>query len=92
MGYSRFIGRTINEVGMELLRADSFTEAFDMLECLFSIFPDAPQTYDSLAIAYLKIGGKKTAKKVFRQSLTPNANYESDYVSDNYGHSNAVDY
>ncbi|WP_218355201.1 serine hydrolase [Alteromonas lipotrueiana] len=89
-GYSRFIGRTINELGMELLRADSFREAFDMFYYLVSLFPDAPQVYDSLAFAYLSKGDERTAKKTFSQSLAIKADFESDYVSDNYGYDDTV--
>ena len=89
-GYGRFIGRTINELGMELLRAESFTEAFDMFYYLVSLFPDAPQVYDSLAFAYLSKGDETTAKEIFSQSLAIKADFESDYVSDNYGHDDSV--
>jgi|TARA_Y100001956_G_scaffold9577_1_gene8248 CubicO group peptidase (beta-lactamase class C family) len=89
-GYERFIGRTINELGMELLRAESFTEAFDMFYYLVSLFPDAPQVYDSLAFAYLSKGDETTAKETFSQSLAIKADFESDYVSDNYGHDDSV--
>ncbi|WOI38609.1 serine hydrolase domain-containing protein [Alteromonas sp. CI.11.F.A3] len=89
-GYERFIGRTINELGMELLRAESFTEAFDMFYYLVSLFPDAPQVYDSLAFAYLSKGDETTAKDTFSQSLAIKADFESDYVSDNYGHDDTV--
>lgn len=71
---------------MELIRADSFTDAFDMFEYLVLLFPNAPQVYDSLAFAYLSKGDKKTAKKTFSQSLAIKPDFESDYVSDNYGH------
>ena len=52
-----------------------------------TLFPEAPQVYDSLAFAYLSQGDKKMAKSTFSQSLAINADFESDYVSDNYGHS-----
>ena len=87
-GYSRFIGRTINEVGMELLKTKSWTEAFDMFEYLVSLFPNAPQAYDSLAFAYLSKGDSETAKSTFSKSLTIDGSFKSDYVSDNYGHNN----
>lgn len=89
-GYSRFIGRTINEVGMELLNTESWTEAFDMFEYLVSLFPNAPQAYDSLAFAYLSKGDREAAKNTFSKSLAINANFKSDYVSDNYGHNNTL--
>lgn len=87
-GYSRFIGRTINEVGMGLLKTKSWTEAFDMFEYLVSLFPNAPQAYDSLAFAYLSKGDSEAAKSTFSKSLTIDGSFKSDYVSDNYGHNN----
>ena len=89
-GYSRFIGRTINEVGMELLNTKSWTEAFDMFEYLVSLFPNAPQAYDSLAFAYLSKGDREAAKSTFSKSLTIDSSFKSDYVSDNYGHNNTL--
>ena len=89
-GYSRFIGRIINEAGMELLNTKSWTEAFDMFEYLVSLFPNAPQAYDSLAFAYLSKGDREAAKSTFSKSLTIDASFKSDYVSDNYGHNNTL--
>lgn len=89
-GYSRFIGRTINEVGMELLNTKSWTEAFDMFEYLVLLFPNAPQAYDSLAFAYLSKGDREAAKSTFSKSLTIDGSFKSDYVSDNYGHNNML--
>lgn len=89
-GYKQFIGRTVNELGMELLKTESWPEAFDMFEYLVSLFPDAPQVYDSLAFAYLSRGDRETAKKTFSKSLAIKADFNSDYVSDNYGHNNVL--
>lgn len=85
-GYKQFIGRTINELGMELLKSESWTAAFDMFKYLISLFPNAPQVYDSLAFAYLSKGDFETAKSTFRKSLAIKSDFKSDYVSDNYGH------
>ncbi|TMO81460.1 serine hydrolase [Pseudoalteromonas sp. S3776] len=85
-GYKQFIGRTINELGMELLKSESWTAAFDMFKYLISLFPDAPQVYDSLAFAYLSKGDFEMAKSTFRKSLAIKSDFKSDYVSDNYGH------
>lgn len=87
-GYSRFIGRTINELGMELINTKSWTEAFNMFEYLVLLFPNAPQAYDSLAFAYLSIGDSEAAKSTFSKSLSIDGSFKSDYVSDNYGHNN----
>ena len=85
-GYNRFIGRTINELGMELLKVQSWTEAFDMFNYLVSLFPTAPQVYDSLAFAYLSKGDNEAAKTTFSKALAIDDGFNSDYVSDNYGH------
>lgn len=85
-GYKQFIGRTINELGMELLKSESWTAAFDMFKYLISLFPDAPQVYDSLAFAYLSKGDFEMAKSTFRKSLAIKSDFKSDYASDNYGH------
>jgi tetratricopeptide (TPR) repeat protein len=89
-GYTQFIGRTINELGMALLKNKSWEEAFDMFEYLVVLFPDAPQVNDSLAYAYYSKGDKDQAKQTFGRSLSINSQFKSDYVSDNYGHSNRL--
>lgn len=89
-GHTQFIGRTVNELGMELLKTESWEEAFDMFEYLVSLFPDAPQVYDSLAFAYQSIGDNEKAKSTFIKSLAINDQFKSDYVSDNYGHNNRL--
>ena len=75
---------------MELLSTKSWTEAFDMFEYLVSLFPNAPQAYDSLAFAYLSKGDSEAAKSTFSKSLTIDSSFKSDYVSDNYGHNNML--
>jgi CubicO group peptidase (beta-lactamase class C family) len=83
-GYTQFIGRTINELGMQLLKARSWKEALDIFGYLVSIFPDAPQVYDSLAFAYLSMDEQKKAQITFQKALEIKADFNSDYVSDNY--------
>ncbi|QTH64056.1 serine hydrolase [Psychrosphaera ytuae] len=85
-GYDRFIGRTLNELGMELLKTQSWDSAFDVFEYLVSLFPKAPQVYDSLAFAYLSKGDTEKAKRTFTKSLALKADFNSDYVKNNYGH------
>lgn len=84
-GYTEFIGRTVNELGMQLLRAESYTEAFEILDYLVHLFPEAPQAYDSLAFAYHKTGKPEKAKKVFSKALKRDAGFDSDYSSNNFG-------
>lgn len=84
-GYSQFLGRTINELGMQLIRAQSWTEAFDIFYYLTSLYPDAPQVYDSLAFAYSKKGDTNKALSTFKKALTLKPDFKSDYVNNNYG-------
>lgn len=83
-GYTQFIGRTINELGMQLLKANSWKEAIDIFGYLVSVFPDAPQVYDSLAFAYLSMNEPKKAHITFQKALEIKADFNSDYVSNNY--------
>jgi len=83
-GYSRFIGRVINELGMQLLEVKSWNEAFDMMNYLNSIFPNAPQAYDSLAFAHYKKGDLKKAQITFQKARELKPDFKSDYISSNY--------
>lgn len=83
-GYSQFIGRVINELGMQLLEVKSWDEAFDMMNYLAAIFPNAPQAYDSLAFAYYKKGALKQAQKTFQKAQALKPDFKSDYISSNY--------
>lgn len=83
-GYSQFIGRVINELGMQLLVEKSWHEAFDIMNYLNAIFPNAPQAYDSLAFAYYKKGEFKKAELIFKKAQTLKADFKSDYISNNY--------
>ncbi|MFB1035845.1 MAG: hypothetical protein QMC38_10915, partial [Sinobacterium sp.] len=83
-GYTQFIGKTINELGMQLLKSKLWNEAFDIFNYLVSIFPDAPQAYDSLAFAYLSKGDAKNAQVTFQKAIDIQADFNSDYISNNY--------
>ena len=83
-GYTQFIGRTINELGMQLLSTESWDPAFDIFNYLVYLFPDAPQAYDSLAFAYLSKGEAKSARSTFLKALDIDGDFNSAYVSNNY--------
>ncbi len=84
-GYEQFIGRTINELGMSLLENQSWEDALAIFGVLVSWFPDAPQVYDSLAQAYLKMGDMKRAAETFREARRLQPDFDSDYSPDNFG-------
>jgi CubicO group peptidase (beta-lactamase class C family) len=84
-GYTQFIGRTLNELGMSLVQAKKWDEAFDILHALGELFTNAPQVYDSLAFVYWSKGDKEKAVETFKKALAKQPDFSSDYSSDNYG-------
>lgn len=83
-GYTQFIGRTVNELGMQLVKQQNWSQALFMFDYLVSLFPDAPQVYDSLAYAYHAKGDTHKARSVFAKALAIQNNFKSDYHSTNY--------
>lgn len=83
-GYSKFIGRVTNELGMQLLETKSWSEAFDIINYLNFIFPNVPEAYDSLAFAYYKKGELKKAEATFQKAQQLKPTFKSDYISNNY--------
>lgn len=83
-GYSGFIGRVINELGMALVDRKSWKEAIDQFEYLIELFPQAPQAYDSLAYAYYKQGKLELAQRTFEKATKLKPNFNSDYLANNY--------
>lgn len=86
-GYSQFIGRTLNELGMSLVNDAKWTDAFSVLGTLLLLFPEAPQAYDSLAYAHFRAGDTEKARETFSKALKLQPAFASDYSSDNYGSS-----
>ena len=84
-GYTQFIGRTLNDLGMSLVDATKWDEAFDIFGALAGLFPEAPQVYDSLAHAYSRKGDAEKAEQIFKKALALQSDFSSDYSSDNYG-------
>ena len=86
-GYSQFIGRTLNELGMSLVNDAKWTDAFNVFGALLELFPEAPQAYDSLAYAHFRAGDIEKARETFSMALKLQPAFASDYSSDNYGSS-----
>ena len=84
-GYTRFVGRTLNELGMSLLDAEEWDDALDVFNTLSAWFPDAPQVYDSLAYARLRQGDIEVAREIFMKALELQPGFSSNYSSTNYG-------
>lgn len=85
-GYSQFVGRTLNELGMSLVNDAKWDDAFNVLGTLVTSFPEAPQAYDSLAYAHFRAGDAELARKAFSMALERQPGFASDYSSDNYGY------
>jgi len=83
--YTRFVGRTINELGMSLLDTKQWDDASILFGTLAGWFPDAPQVYDSLAYAHSRRGDVEHARDIFRKALELQPGFSSDYSADNYG-------
>jgi|GEM_PF-208826 len=84
-GYQQFIGRPINDLGMQLIKTQSWSDALDVFNYLVHLFPKAPQAYDSLAYGYFKQGEFEKAKATFLTALNISPDFKSDYSSNNYG-------
>jgi len=84
-GYTQFIGRTLNELGMSLLSDKKWPDALQVFETLAHLFAQAPQVYDSLAFAYQSMGNMDEAIRQFQKARALKADFKSDYSADNYG-------
>lgn len=84
-GYTRFVGRTINELGMALLKAEAWDDAFALFGALAAWFPQAPQVHDSLAWAHWRRGDVEHAQDAFRRARELQPGFSSDYSSNDYG-------
>jgi CubicO group peptidase (beta-lactamase class C family) len=84
-GYTRFVGRTVNELGMSLLDAEQWDDAFTVFGALAAWFPDAPQVYDSLAYAHWRMDELERAQALFKKALALQPGFSSDYSAHNYG-------
>jgi CubicO group peptidase (beta-lactamase class C family) len=85
-GYSQFVGRTLNELGMSLVNDAKWTDALNIFGTLLNLFPEAPQAYDSLAYAHFRAGNVEKARETFSTALELQPTFVSDYSSDNYGY------
>ena len=64
----------VNRFGYQLLRAKNYDHAIKLFQMNVELFPDAFNTYDSLAEAYMLKGEKELAVKFYKKSLELNPN------------------
>ncbi|MBU2917070.1 serine hydrolase [Psychrosphaera sp. F3M07] len=83
-GYTTFVGKTLNQLAMQLINVHRWKEAFDALNYLQFLYPKAPQVYDSLAFAHYKKGEYIEARLTFEKAKSLLPNFKSDYSANNY--------
>ncbi len=66
--------RFLNYFGYRFLNGNKTDIAISLFKINVELFPDVPNTYDSLAEAYLKSGDKKNALKYYKMVLQLNPN------------------
>jgi len=64
-----FGDRQLNMVGYYFLRENQIAQAIDVFEFNVQLFPDVPNTYDSLGEAYMVNGDRELAIENYRKVL-----------------------
>jgi len=62
----------LNQVGYQLISRKSYDQAISLFTLNVKLHPNSPNTYDSLAEAYLTKGDKETAKKYYELAIQKN--------------------
>lgn len=83
-GYTRFMGRPLNEVGLQLAKNSAGQEALELISTLSHFFPSAPQAYDSLAYVHYLLGDKRSAQAALKKARALSDSFNSDYHESNY--------
>ncbi len=84
-GYSGFMGRPLNEAGLNLAKNGKEQEALEVISTLGHFYPKAPQAYDSLAYVLYLMGDIASAQKAFKYAQALSEDFNSDYHQANYG-------
>jgi CubicO group peptidase (beta-lactamase class C family) len=83
-GYSGFMGKPLNEAGLNLAKEGMGQAALEVISTLSHFYPQAPQAYDSLAYVHYLLGDKGAAQKAFNQARALSEGFNSDYHQTNY--------
>jgi len=62
----------LNQVGYQLMSRKTYDRAMDLFRLNIKLHPDSPNTYDSLAEAYLTTGDKVNARKYYELAIQKN--------------------
>lgn len=83
-GYKGFMGRPLNETGLQLAKSGAKKEALEVISTLSHFYPKAPQAYDSLAYVHYLLGDKRSAQTAFDKAKALSETFDSDYHESNY--------
>ncbi len=71
---ANYLESAVNTIGYRYIRANDLDKAFELLKLNTEYFPDAFNTWDSLAEVYMLKGEKDLAVKYYKKSLELNPN------------------
>lgn len=76
-GYDNYGARPLNKLGFALINSNQLEQAINVFIANTQIFPQEPNTFDSLALAYEKAENKTKALLNYQKALSLNSNFES---------------
>ena len=76
-GYDDITPRPLNKLGFALIEKNQLNQAISVFIANTKIFPQEPNTFDSLAFAYEKAEDKAKALLNYQKALSLDSNFES---------------
>jgi len=76
-GYDDFTARPLNKLGYALINNNQFDQAISVFIVNSKIFPQDPNTFDSLADAYEKTANSTKALVNYQKALSLDSDFES---------------
>jgi CubicO group peptidase (beta-lactamase class C family) len=76
-GYKKYTARPLNKLGFALMNDNQLDQAISVFVANTKIFPQEPNTFDSLANAYEKAGDNAKALLNYRAALALDSEFES---------------
>mgnify|MGYP002335713039 CR=1 FL=1 len=73
----KFTARPLNKLGFALVKKNQLNQALSVFIVNTQMFPDEPNTFDSLALAYEKVGNTAEALVNYRKALSLNPDFAS---------------
>ena len=76
-GYDNYAARPLNKLGFALINDNQLDQAISVFIANTKIFPQEPNTFDSLAYAYEKAGNKTKALLNYQKALALDSGFKS---------------